>query len=83
MSERELVVVGRYHYRHEAELARGFLESAGIPSLLNIDDAGGAEIGLAFANPARLRVRAEDAEEARRVLGDAEIESTDEPDADA
>ena len=64
-------VVGRFHYRHEAELARGYLESAGVDSALHIDDAGGMDVGLAFVNPARLVVRAEDETRAREVLVDA------------
>ncbi len=64
-------VVARFHYRHEAELAHGFLESAGVDSILRIDDAGGMDVGLAFVNPARIVVRAEDEERARLVLVDA------------
>ncbi len=63
--------VDRFHYRHEAELAHGYLESAGVDSALHIDDAGGMDVGLAFVNPARIVVRAEDEERARRVLMDA------------
>ena len=64
-------VVVRFHYRHEAELAHGYLESAGVDSALHIDDAGGMDVGLAFVNPARIVVRAEDEERARQVLVDA------------
>ena len=64
-------IVARFHYRHEAELARGYLESAGVDSALLIDDAGGMDVGLAFVNPARIVVRAEDEERARQVLVDA------------
>ena len=63
-------VVARFHYRHEAELAHGYLESAGVDSALHIDDAGGMDVGLAFVNPARIVVRAEDEERARQVLVD-------------
>ena len=66
-------VVARFHYRHEAELAHGYLDSAGVDSALHIDDAGGMDVGLAFVNPARLVVRAEDEERAREVLVDAGI----------
>ena len=64
-------IVARFHYRHEAEMAHGYLESAGVDAALLIDDAGGMDVGLAFVNPARLVVRAEDEERARSVLGDA------------
>jgi hypothetical protein len=49
------------------------LESAEVDSILQIDDAGGMDVGLAFVNPARLVVRAEDEERARQVLLDAGI----------
>ena len=65
------VVVARFHYRHEAELAYGYLTDAGIDAALFIDDVGGMEVGLAFSNPGRVVVRAEDAEEARRILESA------------
>jgi len=67
----EPVVVARFHYRHEAELAYGYLTDAGIDAGLFIDDVGGMEVGLAFSNPARLVVRAEDADEARSILQSA------------
>ncbi len=73
-------VLARFHYRHEAELAHGFLESAGMDSILHIDDAGGMDVGLAFVNPARLVVRVEDEERARQVLVDAGmLEAPDTP----
>ena len=64
-------VVARFHYRHEAELAHGYLEGAAIPTALLIDDAGGMDVGLAFVNPARLVVRVEDEQRAREVLANA------------
>ena len=70
-------IVARFHYRHEAELARGDLERAKVDSILHIDDAGGMDAALSFGNPARLGVRAEDEERARQVLLDAGI--LDEP----
>ena len=33
------MIVARFHYRHEGELARGYLETAGVESVLLIDDA--------------------------------------------
>ncbi len=73
-------IVARFHYRHEAELAHGYLESAGVNSMLHIDDAGGMDVGLAFVNPARIVVRVEDEERARQVLVDAGmLEAPDTP----
>ena len=63
-------VVAHFPYRHEAEMAHGYLESAGVDSALLIDDAGGMDVGLAFVNPARLVVREDDEERARSVLVD-------------
>jgi hypothetical protein len=64
-------IVARFHYRHQAELAHGYLENAGVDAALLIDDAGGMDVGLAFVNPARIVVRTEDEERARGVLVDA------------
>lgn len=64
----DLVIVARFHYRHEADFARQVLEDAEIPAALQLDDAAGMEMGMAFSNPARIRVRAEDAERARDAL---------------
>jgi len=64
------IVVARFHYRHQAELAHGYLEDAGIQAALLIDDAGGMDVGLAFVNPARILVREEDGQQARKVLAD-------------
>jgi hypothetical protein len=66
-----LVEVGRYRWRHEAEMAQGLLEDAGIPSLVSADDAGGAlgGIGLPLGQlPVRLLVSEEEAELAREAL---------------
>lgn len=67
----DLVTIARFTYRHDAEYARGFLEDAGVPSQLLVDDAAGH---LAFSNTAALVVRAEDAVRARTVLDDADVE---------
>lgn len=65
------VIVARFGHRHQAELARGFLEDAGIPSVLTVDDGGGAfgaPLTFTPASFATLRVRPEDAERAREIL---------------
>ncbi|MGH7572844.1 MAG: putative signal transducing protein [Gemmatimonadota bacterium] len=59
------VEVGRYRWRHEAEIAQGLLDDAEILSTVVADDIGGAYAGIA---PARLLVAPEDAERAREVL---------------
>lgn len=69
------VVVARFAYRHDAELAQGFLEDAGISAALFVDDAGAAQVGLSYVNPARILVAPEDAADARRVLRSAGFET--------
>lgn len=69
-----MIEIARYAHRHEAELAAGFLEDAGIAAVVQADDAGGYEFGLAFARPARLLVTEADAPEARQVLEDTGFE---------
>lgn len=61
-------IVAQFHYRHEAELARGYLQNAGVRSTLLIDDAGGMDVGMAFVNPARLVVRLQDESLTRHLL---------------
>jgi hypothetical protein len=71
--EEDLVPVAAFDRRHEAEFARGFLEDAGIDSVLLADDAGGADMGLSFARRVPLLVRPEDREAAEEVLRDAGV----------
>ncbi|RMH16371.1 MAG: hypothetical protein D6701_09020 [Gemmatimonadetes bacterium] len=73
----DVAVVGRFTYRHEGELARGFLLDAGIQAALFIDDVGGADPAIAFVSPARLVVQVEDEQRARAVLRDAGFEAGD------
>jgi hypothetical protein len=62
------VILATFRYRHEAELAAGFLLDAGIPYRLQIDDAGGVDFGTTFSRPPVLWVRAADEAEARELL---------------
>lgn len=67
----DTVVLTRFAHRHEAELARGYLEDAGIPSALTVDDGGGAfgaPLTFTAGSFATVRVRPEDVERAREVL---------------
>lgn len=59
------VVVARYQYRHEAEFAAGFLDDAGIPYRLQVDDPG---LGMTISAPATLWVRGMDLQAALEVL---------------
>lgn len=65
------VTVATYGLQYQADLARATLESAGIPSVVVVDDAGGALAGLSLSGGGvRLLVNANDVEEAKRVLAD-------------
>jgi hypothetical protein len=65
----DLVAVKTFGSRLEAELARGLLESHGIPSFIRADDAGGMRPPpFQFSAGAQLIVRSIDAIPARRVL---------------
>ncbi|MCA9738800.1 MAG: DUF2007 domain-containing protein [Gemmatimonadota bacterium] len=67
----EPVTIATFGYRHEAELAKGFLDDAGITSQLRVDDGSGIEAGMAFINTAKILVMPEDADRAAGVLSDA------------
>lgn len=66
-----IVPLATFNHRHEAELARGYLEEAGIPAALSVDDGGGA-FGLPIATGGAgfptLFVREADMERARQIL---------------
>ena len=63
------VLVATYRYRHEGELARGFLADAGIGGVLAAP--GGANARReATAQAVQLFVRADEAERARSILTD-------------
>ncbi len=64
----DVAVARTYGYRHEGEVARAILDAAGIPCMLQVDDSGGSEIGMAFANPARLLVRVKDLDRVEDLL---------------
>ena len=67
-SKSDVSLLARFHYRHEAELARGFLKSAGINAAVFMDDGGGSEAGMGFVRPGRLVVGVADRREAMEVL---------------
>jgi hypothetical protein len=63
-----LVTIERYQDTLEAELAKGRLDSAGITSFLNGEEAGhlyGTGMGML-----QLQVAAEDEEDARAIMND-------------
>ena len=75
------VLVARFNLRPEAEVARGFLEEAGVSSVLQVDDGGGAfgaPLTFSINSFAGLLVLEEDADQARQVLSDAGFTVLDE-----
>jgi hypothetical protein len=62
-------VGGGFTTRNDAELAQGALAAAGISSVIEADDAGGA-YPFDLTVGARLLVEQADAEDAAAVLGD-------------
>ena len=68
MKADDLVVVRTFSSGIEAELAKSALEAAAVDSFVQTDDAGGMRPHMAFAQGARLVVRAEDVERATAVL---------------
>lgn len=69
---RSAVRVGRFLSRTEAEVARGLLETNGVPAVVLGDDAGGVHpVGFADGGVA-LGVHPDDAEEAALLLADVD-----------
>jgi hypothetical protein len=63
-----MIEVGTYSTRAEAELAQAALANAGIPSILEADDAGGA-YPFDLTGAAHLLVDEADADDAAAVIG--------------
>ena len=73
--EEQLVEVGRFLDPAEAHMAKGLLDSAGVESFLQGENAN-AIVPMAFRT--RLRVRQADADAAKELLADAVAGSPDE-----
>jgi hypothetical protein len=66
----ELVAVGSFRTRAEAELAKNTLDAAGIRAMVSADDAGDAHPELRFTTGgARVLVARGDVARARELLG--------------
>lgn len=70
----ETTIVATFSYRHEAEMAQGYLEGADIPVVMMAGDAAGIELGFAAPYRATIAVRKEDAGAAREVLAETGFE---------
>jgi hypothetical protein len=64
------VVLRTFNYRHEAEVVRGFLASAGIDSFVISDDCGAVDPALEFGRGTHLLVAEEDRGRAVDVLSE-------------
>jgi hypothetical protein len=64
----DLVRIRTFLTSMDAELARGALEAADIPSMIRADDCGGLRPHL-WIGGVELLVRAEDGERAEEILG--------------
>ncbi len=62
----EPVLVAEFTYRHEAEMALGYLKDAGINAAIFADDAGGV-YAFSVTNPVRVMVSPEQADEAQSI----------------
>ena len=77
----DTTAVARFNHRHEAEIARGFLEESGVTAIVRADDGGGAfgvPLTFSLGSFAEVLVAGEDAENARQILSDAGFEPVDE-----
>ena len=69
MENEKLVLVATYGTRAEAELAKGALEDAGIPAMLQADTAGRMREHLAWSGPGfQVWVREKDLSSANEFL---------------
>jgi hypothetical protein len=62
------VVLRRFHYRHEAEVARSVLDGHGIEAWVTSDDCGAVDPALGFVRGACLVVAEEHAARAAELL---------------
>ncbi len=76
LSIERLVTVGYFPNAFEAHLAAGHLENYGIPAVVAEDSTALNRLGYLRPGGIRVRVRVQDADEARRVL--SEVDELDE-----
>lgn len=76
--DHEEVELATFQYLHEAELAVGYLEDAGIPAAAVGDPAGQIQYGKGFSSRPRVLVRRGDLEAARELLKELGVLPDDE-----
>jgi hypothetical protein len=64
----DLVVARVFLFRHEAEFARGMLESEGIEAMIEADDCGGQRPLMGAVTGVKLLVRRSDVQKAKGLL---------------
>lgn len=64
----DMLVVGAFFYRHEADLAAAHLAGSGIPAVVESDDCGAVDPALGFCRQVCLLVPAKLLEQARALL---------------
>lgn len=67
-NEYDLVAVGIYRVRHDADFARSFLRAHGIEAMITADDLGGTHPILAATHGVRLLVKRGDERQAVELL---------------
>ena len=75
-------LLARFNHHWEAEMARGYLEDAGVPSRLISDNLAGGYTYMGDLSGASLLVATERADEAYQVLADAGLVESPEGAAD-
>lgn len=84
MDDAKLVVVKSFGSRAEAQLAKGALEAAGIPTMTQADTVGGMREHIAWSAAGfQVLVREEDAAEARDMLAAIAEGSSDDAHGDS
>jgi hypothetical protein len=73
------VVVRKFSYRHEAEVARSFLDGHGIEAWVTSDDCGSVDPALGLVRGACLVVAGENAARAEELLDSSSDASKGEP----
>ncbi|MDQ3234561.1 MAG: DUF2007 domain-containing protein [Pseudobdellovibrionaceae bacterium] len=69
------MTIATYLDRESAEIAKGLLESAGIPAQVKADDMGGNRPYLGFGPGVRLTVERRHQVEAKQILEEVELKS--------